>query len=59
MSNYISCLLLPDTNGRYTYKKQPEICKWNLLKLAEAIKSAVPLDDTKKVLNEMYVCFCF
>lgn len=43
-----------DNQGRYSYKKQPEMCKWNLLKLAEAIKDAVPLDKTKKVLNEIY-----
>ncbi|XP_065666864.1 protein adenylyltransferase SelO, mitochondrial isoform X2 [Hydra vulgaris] len=43
-----------DTNGRYSYKKQPEICKWNLLKLAEAIKNAVPLDKTKEIINEIY-----
>lgn len=43
-----------DNKGRYTYKKQPEICKWNLFKFAEAIQDVVPLDGTKKLLNEVY-----
>ena len=43
-----------DDKGRYTYKKQPEICKWNLFKLAEALKDVVPLDETKQLLNEIY-----
>uniref|UniRef100_A0A7M5WJL3 Selenoprotein O n=2 Tax=Clytia hemisphaerica TaxID=252671 RepID=A0A7M5WJL3_9CNID len=44
-----------DNNARYSYKKQPEICKWNLWKLGEAIKElfANP-DHAKEVLNEMY-----
>ena len=43
-----------DNNGRYTYKKQPEICKWNLWKLGEAIKDCLPSpEQAKKVLNEM------
>jgi len=43
-----------DNQGRYTYKKQPEMCKWNLMKLGEAIKDHLP-DPTqfKQVLNEM------
>ena len=46
-----------DNNGRYSYKKQPEICKWNLLKLAEAIKDALPLEQSKKCLDELWVPF--
>ena len=47
-------LSLLDNNARYSYKKQPEICKWNLWKLGEAIKElfANP-DQAKEVLNEM------
>ena len=30
-----------DENGRYTYKKQPEMCHWNLVKFAEAIQVLV------------------
>lgn len=26
-----------DKEGRYSYKNQPSICKWNLLRLAEAL----------------------
>lgn len=36
-----------DDGGRYTYKKQPEMCKWNCVKLAEAIKDVVPITETK------------
>ena len=27
-----------DDSGRYSYRKQPEICHWNLKKFAEALK---------------------
>ncbi|XP_033732941.1 protein adenylyltransferase SelO, mitochondrial-like isoform X2 [Pecten maximus] len=40
-----------DDGGRYTYQKQPEICKWNCQKLAEAIKEAIPLSETEKELG--------
>uniref|UniRef100_A0A0B7A2E6 Selenoprotein O n=1 Tax=Arion vulgaris TaxID=1028688 RepID=A0A0B7A2E6_9EUPU len=40
-----------DDGGRYTYKKQPEICRWNCMKLAEAIKDVVPLSETTSHLN--------
>merc|ERR1712168_847090 len=43
-----------DNKGRYTYKKQPEICKWNLMKFAEALRDSLPLDEMKKLLNEIY-----
>lgn len=43
-----------DNKGRYTYKKQPEICKWNLMKFAEALRDALPLDEMKRLLNETY-----
>ncbi|XP_067140462.1 protein adenylyltransferase SelO-1, mitochondrial-like [Centruroides vittatus] len=42
-----------DDGGRYTFIKQPEICLWNLHKLAEAIQNAVPLADTLPLL-ELY-----
>ena len=44
--------LKTDDAGRYSYKKQPEICKWNLLKLAEAIKPIVPMNEMVKILDE-------
>ncbi|KAJ8307321.1 hypothetical protein KUTeg_015405 [Tegillarca granosa] len=40
-----------DDGGRYTYVKQPTICKWNCEKLAEAIQDIVPLTDTKPHLD--------
>ncbi|XP_059146510.1 protein adenylyltransferase SelO, mitochondrial-like [Physella acuta] len=36
-----------DDAGRYSYRQQPEMCKWNCLKLAEAIQDVVPLSKTK------------
>jgi serine/tyrosine/threonine adenylyltransferase len=32
-------------NGRYRYKAQPEICLWNLNKLAEALSLIVVIDS--------------
>ncbi|XP_071941976.1 protein adenylyltransferase SelO, mitochondrial-like [Antedon mediterranea] len=43
-----------DDGGRYTYAKQPPICKWNLVKLAEAISMALPLEKSKEALEEIY-----
>jgi len=30
--------------GRYKYKSQPSICKWNLIKLAEALHPVLPIE---------------
>ncbi|KAG8439859.1 hypothetical protein GDO86_005869 [Hymenochirus boettgeri] len=43
-----------DNMGRYSYNKQPEICKWNLEKLAEALVPELPLDVSQSILNEEY-----
>ena len=43
-----------DDGGRYTYANQPKICKWNLGKFAEAISAAVPVDETKEIIEEIY-----
>lgn len=43
-----------DNQGRYTYVKQPEICKWNLVKFAEALQDVLPIDESKTALNEIY-----
>jgi len=43
-----------DDGGRYTYAKQPAICKWNLKKLAEALDEAVPAQETKAIVDEVY-----
>ena len=42
-----------DDQGRYCYEAQPEICKWNLIKLAEAIKDVLPLERSKAAVEEM------
>lgn len=44
-----------DDQGRYCYQAQPEICKWNLIKLAEAIKDVLPLERSKAAVEEMSV----
>uniref|UniRef100_A0A8C5MC63 Selenoprotein O n=1 Tax=Leptobrachium leishanense TaxID=445787 RepID=A0A8C5MC63_9ANUR len=43
-----------DNMGRYAYNKQPEICKWNLGKLAEALVPELPLDISQSILEEEY-----
>ena len=43
-----------DDGGRYTYANQPKICKWNLGKFAEAISAAVPVEETKEIIEEIY-----
>ena len=50
---FISLIL--DDQGRYSYTNQPSICKWNCMKLAEAIKDALPLPKSRAVLDEVYV----
>ncbi|EDO49000.1 predicted protein [Nematostella vectensis] len=40
--------------GRYRYGAQPEICKWNLMKLGEAIHDALPVDQSLAALEELY-----
>eukprot|EP00794_Sanderia_malayensis_P003498 gene3499-3998_t len=50
-----------DDRGRYTYQNQPSICKWNLLKLAEALQDALPLDQSHEIVKlydaEFHKCF--
>ncbi|XP_036614829.1 protein adenylyltransferase SelO, mitochondrial isoform X2 [Trichosurus vulpecula] len=43
-----------DTSGRYAYNKQPEVCKWNLQKLAEALVPELPLEVSERILEEEY-----
>lgn len=43
-----------DNMGRYAYNKQPEICKWNLGKLAEALVPELPLEISHKIIEEEY-----
>jgi uncharacterized protein YdiU (UPF0061 family) len=44
-------LLLIDIGGRYSYNRQPEICKWNCVKLAEALQLFVPMDELMQQLE--------
>ncbi|NXD48397.1 SELO protein, partial [Corvus moneduloides] len=43
-----------DNTGRYAYNKQPEVCKWNLGKLAEALVPELPLEISQLILEEEY-----
>ncbi|KPL93585.1 hypothetical protein QR98_0000450 [Sarcoptes scabiei] len=43
-----------DTEGRYRYRKQPEICLWNLKKFSEVLAKLLPLNESEKVLNDFY-----
>lgn len=43
-----------DDGGRYSYSKQPVICKWNLMKLAEALNPLVPFDTLMEILEQNY-----
>eukprot|EP00069_Balaena_mysticetus_P000565 bmy_14627T0 len=43
-----------DTAGRYSYSRQPEVCKWNLQKLAEALEPALPLELAEAILAEEF-----
>jgi serine/tyrosine/threonine adenylyltransferase len=39
-----------DTEGRYCYENQPSVCKWNMLRLAEALEPILPLEWTNSVI---------
>ncbi|KAK2842004.1 hypothetical protein Q5P01_012204 [Channa striata] len=41
-----------DNSGRYSYQAQPAICRWNLVKLAEALAPELPPDRAKAVMDE-------
>ncbi|XP_012412039.1 protein adenylyltransferase SelO, mitochondrial [Trichechus manatus latirostris] len=43
-----------DSGGRYAYGRQPEVCKWNLQKLAEALAPELPLEVGTAVLAEEF-----
>lgn len=43
-----------DGSARYAYSKQPDICEWNLLKLAEAVDPIIPLAEGKAVISSLY-----
>uniref|UniRef100_A0A3Q1BFD9 Selenoprotein O n=1 Tax=Amphiprion ocellaris TaxID=80972 RepID=A0A3Q1BFD9_AMPOC len=41
-----------DNSGRYSYQAQPAICRWNLVKLAEALAPELPPDRAEAVMDE-------
>ncbi|KAI3370800.1 hypothetical protein L3Q82_007336 [Scortum barcoo] len=41
-----------DNSGRYSYQAQPAICRWNLVKLAEALVPELPPDQAEAVIDE-------
>ncbi|KAM9808362.1 selenoprotein O1 [Neosynchiropus ocellatus] len=41
-----------DNSGRYSYKAQPAICRWNLMKLAEALDPELPPEQANTVLED-------
>uniref|UniRef100_A0A673V3F9 Selenoprotein O n=2 Tax=Suricata suricatta TaxID=37032 RepID=A0A673V3F9_SURSU len=43
-----------DSTGRYAYSKQPEVCKWNLQKLVEALEPELPRELGEAILAEEF-----
>lgn len=43
-----------DNEGRYRYEAQPEICLWNLIKLAEALDPIVSFKHSKLFAEKVY-----
>lgn len=43
-----------DNAGRYAYGKQPEVCKWNLQKLVEALEPELPRELGEAILAEEF-----
>jgi len=43
-----------DGGARYTYSKQPAICRWNLVKFSEVLHPFLPLSDSKSIIDEDY-----
>ena len=48
-----------DDSGRYCYENQPSVCKWNLLRLAEALKNFIPLKEAQDFLNKEFSVYYF
>eukprot|EP01112_Ceratiomyxa_fruticulosa_P016084 TRINITY_DN4826_c0_g1_i1.p2 TRINITY_DN4826_c0_g1~~TRINITY_DN4826_c0_g1_i1.p2 ORF type:complete len:631 (-),score=124.81 TRINITY_DN4826_c0_g1_i1:219-2111(-) len=46
-----------DKEGRYSYKNQPDMCYWNLEKLAEGISKQLPLARSKEILTQFWTVF--
>lgn len=43
-----------DNTGRYAYSKQPDVCKWNLQKLAEALEPELPRERGEAIVAEEF-----
>ena len=43
-----------DTAGRYTYRNQPDICEWNLKKLAEALNPIMKTETLFLIIEQNY-----
>lgn len=43
-----------DNRGRYAYNRQPEICKWNLGKLAEVLVPELTLEVGQSIIEEEF-----
>ncbi|GAB6032345.1 hypothetical protein CHUAL_010982 [Chamberlinius hualienensis] len=43
-----------DDGGRYSYLNQPNICEWNLHKLAEALEPVLPLTISEEILKNTF-----
>ncbi|KAM6937513.1 selenoprotein O1 [Xenentodon cancila] len=41
-----------DNSGRYSYQAQPAICRWNLVKLAEALAPELPPERAEAIMDE-------
>ncbi|KAL6107063.1 selenoo [Pungitius sinensis] len=41
-----------DNSSRYSYRAQPAICRWNLVKLGEALAPELPPDRAEAVMSE-------
>jgi uncharacterized protein YdiU (UPF0061 family) len=43
-----------DKEGRYTYENQPAMCKWNLMRLCEALEPIIPIEISRDIVNLEY-----
>ena len=46
------CCVGSDNSGRYDYKSQPSMCRWNLETLGKSLASVLPLKDSEPALGE-------
>ncbi|EDQ84595.1 uncharacterized protein MONBRDRAFT_34638 [Monosiga brevicollis MX1] len=43
-----------DDGGRYDYQSQPEICRWNLHRLADVLVPHLPLERARDIIDRHY-----